>query len=354
MALPYSKRAMFWYIKLYWMCKLIVGYASVRFRPFRKKVCVWLDNFYKILFSVKQSVIGLVALIANASAWYKGVGRSLRYLKSLFYSMFKFSYGAKLINRIGLTAQARERKLMARSALCNLDALGVCSATQFCFASGRVFKLCSHSLISATEFKFVELNKLTSFSRLKPSSLKLVLRCTSNHTKRAVRAVISGALLGGAMLWDLGSGSGSLSLCWIARGGVNAICFENNKLSLKLNAYNARLVSRTRNTLQLIGLCYELGLLGVSLPDRLFFGCGLKQLRSWRCALVHLKFKGRAVAVSVSSSGDMCISLLNSKYATNSYLLIVRKLKLKLNTKLYALCSSVLVCVILKTGGNIW
>ncbi len=69
---------------------------------------------------------------------------------------------------------------------------------------------------------------------------------------------------------------------------------------------------------------------------------------------VHLRFNGRALAVSVSNLGCVYITLLDSWCATRSYLLVVHKLKLKLNTRLYTLCSSVFVCVIFKRGINVW
>ncbi len=69
---------------------------------------------------------------------------------------------------------------------------------------------------------------------------------------------------------------------------------------------------------------------------------------------VHLKFGGRALLISVSNSGCVRINLLNSECVSKSYLLVVRKLKLRLNARLYSLCSSVFVCVLRKHGVNIW
>lgn len=58
--------------------------------------------------------------------------------------------------------------------------------------------------------------------------------------------------------------------------------------------------------------------------------------------------------ISVSNSGCVYINLLNSECVSRSYLLIVRKLKLRLNAKLYTLCSNVFVCVLHKHSVNIW
>lgn len=73
--------------------------------------------------------------------------------------------------------------------------------------------MCCHDFVTSGEFEFVELSKFAAFRRLKRPFPKFGLRCSTNHTKCVTRAVASGELLGGATLWDLGSGAGGLSLC---------------------------------------------------------------------------------------------------------------------------------------------
>ncbi|AUG34012.1 Precorrin-6Y C5,15-methyltransferase [Candidatus Hodgkinia cicadicola] len=355
LAMPCDKKSVFLYIKLYCMCKLIVGCSGVRFKPFCGKACVWKSDFYAVLFWVKRNVVGLAALVIAASVWYKSVGQSLQRCKASFYSVFGLPYGAKLINRMGLFNWDCEYKLIASEGLCKLDELRACDTAWFCFVRNRVFKMCCHDFIKSTEFEFVELSKFTAFRRLKRVFPKFGLRCAANHTKCVTRAAVSGELLGGTTLWDLGSGSGGLSLCWCSRGGFCAICFEQSVFSVKACVYNTRLMSRAlKIKTQLVELDYKTGLFGVCLPDRVFFGCGLKRFRDWRLVFVHLKFGGRALLISVSNSGCVRINLLNSECVSKSYLLVVRKLKLRLNARLYSLCSSVFVCVLRKHGVNIW
>ncbi len=152
-------------------------------------------------------------LVIAASVWYKSVGRSLQRSKALFYSVFGLPYGAKLINRMGLFNWNCECELIASEELCRLAELRACDKTWFCFMRSRVFKMCCHDFITNSEFEFVELSKFTAFRQLRRLFPKFGLRCAANHTKCVTRAVVSGELLGGATLWDLGSGSGGLSLC---------------------------------------------------------------------------------------------------------------------------------------------
>ncbi|XXN13844.1 MAG: hypothetical protein AAI978_00350 [Candidatus Hodgkinia cicadicola] len=352
MALPYNKKNAFQYIKLYSMCKSVVGYNNSRFKPIASKAYVWSNNIYNILCWIKQNTSGLIALVISASAWHKGIGQSLNCTSSAFYSVVSFSYGNKLINRAGAN-RGYDHKLIVRKSLCELETCSNLSSMWLCLVYNRVFKLCCHSLTSRCEFDFIELNKLTAFRQLKRHSPRFVLRCTSNHTKRVVRSVISSALIGGEHLWDLGSGSGGLGLCWCSRGGVHLSCFEKSTLSLKLSVYNVNLVLQSFERVSFFQCDYKNGLFGISLPDRVFFGCGLKCIRDWRLAYVRLKFGGCAVVVSVSNLGRLCIGLLNIGYSCNSYSLVVHKIKLKLNAKLYTLCASLGVCIVRKVGSNV-
>lgn len=355
MALPQHKKSVFSFLKLYCMCKLIIGHNSVCFKPFCGRACVWKADFYAVLFWVKRNVTGLAVLAVAASVWYKSVGQSLQRSKASFYSAFGLPYGAKLINRMGLFNWNCECKLVASEELCKLDELRACDITWFCFIRDRVFKMCCHDFITSAEFEFVELSKFTALRRLKRCFPKFGLRCAANHTKCVTRAVVSKELLGGATLWDLGSGSGGLSLCWCSRGGLRAVCFEKSVFNVKACVYNTRLMSRVlKIKAQLIKSDYKTGLVGVCLPNRVFFGCGLKRFRDWRLVFVHLKFDGYVLLISVSNFGCVYINLLNSECVSRSYLLTVRKLELKLNAKLYTLCSSVFVCALRKHSINVW
>ncbi len=165
---------------------------------------------------------------------------------------------------------------MVCEALCKLNKFRACDTARFCLIRDCVFKLCCHDFITGSEFELVELGKFTVVRRLSRPCSKFVLRCANKHTKRVIRTVLSGALLGGTSLWDLGSGSAGLSLCWCARFGANSICFERNMFSARLCTYNKRL---TAQAVRLVKLDYRVGLFGARLPDRVFFGCGLKRFR---------------------------------------------------------------------------
>ncbi|XXN19795.1 MAG: hypothetical protein AAJB65_00300 [Candidatus Hodgkinia cicadicola] len=352
LVLPRGRKGVFLYIKLYCMCKFVIGKTSVRFKPLYKKACAWLNNYYIILFWISQIGISLLLITTFASSWYRSVGRSLCYLKSSFYSVLKLPYSAKLFNRVGLNARNYKHNLTTCESLYGVECFKKRDFIQFYLIRGRVFKLCCHRLITRNEFELFNVNDFVAFGQLKQIIIKFLLRHTSNYTKRITRSVVCGSFSGGNVLWDLGSGCGGLGLCWCFRGGKSVVCFEKNKLRFKLNFYNARLALHNKRV-RFIELDYSRAVFGVSLPDRMFFGCGLKQIWTWRLVYTHLEFGGRAIIVSVSNLGCLCLSLLNSVYLVNSYLLIVQKLRLTLNAKIYILYSSVFVSVIWKNNKNI-
>ncbi|ATY93505.1 Precorrin-6Y C5,15-methyltransferase [Candidatus Hodgkinia cicadicola] len=336
------------------MCRLVVGRANVKFRPFYRKTCIWSSNYYTILFWIKQTNINLILIRLAASAWYRSVGRSLCYLKFPFYSVFKLPYSVELFNKIGLSSQNHKHNLAVCKSLCEVDFLRKYDSMQFCLTRGRVFKSCCHRAITRDEFELFNVNNFITFRQLRRAPAKLLLRCTSNHTKRVTRSMVCSSFSNGNNLWDLGSGSAGLSLHWCSRRGKSAVCFEKNELRFKLSFYNVYLVLRGSKRVQFVKSSYDKAIFGASLPDKIFFGCGLKRIWSWKLIYAHLKFGGCAIIVSVSNLGCLCLSLLSSVYSTRSYLLVVHKLKLMLNAKIYTLCSSVFVCVVRKKKGNIW
>ncbi|XXM90190.1 hypothetical protein AADW59_00360 [Candidatus Hodgkinia cicadicola] len=354
-AISGGKKSVFLNIKLCSMCKLVVSYVDVLFRPFSARACVWHNDFYAILLWIKREFGGLAVVFASANVWYRGIGKSLRYLKFSFYSTLRFPYAARLFNRIGLSALDSEYKLLVGKPLCSLDKRDTSDVGQFCLVHDCVFKLCCHGVATSCEFKLVRPNQFTAIKCTKRSLFRVFFRHTSNYTRRITRFVLCGVFLGKGVLWDLGSGTGCVSLSWYCREGHTAICFERNEFKLKLSVYNAHLMSQLlkKESVKFFKN-YSECLVGVNLPNKLFFGCGLRRLWNWRLAYVHLRFGGCAVVVSVSNSGCVCIGLLSASYDSRSYLLSVHKLEVRLNAKLYTLCSSVFMCIIYKKHVNVW
>lgn len=127
-------------------------------------------------------------------------------------------------------------------------------------------------------------------------------------TKREVRAATLAKLAPypGALLWDVGSGSGSISIEWMrAARGARAICFER---SLARGA----LISRNRVALGVPGLGLVVGdapesLVDQPAPDALFLGGGVADEALFRACWQALKPGGRMVANAVTLDAEAAL-----------------------------------------------
>ncbi len=97
-------------------------------------------------------------------------------------------------------------------------------------------------------------------------------------TKRPVRALALSALAphAGEMLWDIGAGSGSISVEWLLRAAsTQAIGFEADPVRAARGRENAARLGVER--LQIVEARAPEGLAGQPLPDAVFIGGGLSQ-----------------------------------------------------------------------------
>lgn len=133
-------------------------------------------------------------------------------------------------------------------------------------------------------------------------------------TKSEIRAITLSALAprGGELLWDVGAGSGSISVEWCQRHVRNrAIAFE---------AKPERAHRITRNKVELGGLSVEVagaapeGFAGRPAPDAVFIGGGLTVDGLFEGAWAALKPGGRLVANVVTIEGEAKLVALHADH----------------------------------------
>ena len=133
-------------------------------------------------------------------------------------------------------------------------------------------------------------------------------------TKSEIRAITISALAPrvGELLWDVGAGSGSVSLEWCLRHPRNrAVAFESRA---------DRVERIARNTLELGGLSVEVagaapaGFAGRAAPDAVFIGGGLTVEGVFERAWAALKPGGRLVANVVTIEGEAKLAALHAEH----------------------------------------
>ncbi|HEX9999155.1 MAG TPA: precorrin-6y C5,15-methyltransferase (decarboxylating) subunit CbiE [Actinoplanes sp.] len=128
-------------------------------------------------------------------------------------------------------------------------------------------------------------------------------------TKREVRAVTLAALapLPGALLWDVGAGSGSIGIEWMrAHPACRAIAVEPH-------AGRAATIRANAATLGVPGLRVELGsapeaLAGLPTPDTIFLGGGVTRDGVLDACLAALRPGGRLVANAVTVESEAVLA----------------------------------------------
>lgn len=126
-------------------------------------------------------------------------------------------------------------------------------------------------------------------------------------TKRPVRALALSALAprGGEVLWDIGCGSGSVSIEWLLAGARNtAVGFEADPTR----------AARARTNAEALGVALEViearapeGLAGAPVPDAVFIGGGLSEALL-QAVVTHVPAGTRLVAHAVTLESEALLT----------------------------------------------
>ena len=134
-------------------------------------------------------------------------------------------------------------------------------------------------------------------------------------TKQEVRAITLSALAPtpGAVLWDLGAGSGSIAIEWMRQHPRNfAIAIEHNADRLSLIAANASALGTPR--MQIVSGKVPDALAGLEPADAVFIGGGITTGGLVEHCWNDLKPGGRLVANVVTTEGERILSNWRENY----------------------------------------
>lgn len=133
-------------------------------------------------------------------------------------------------------------------------------------------------------------------------------------TKKEIRAITLAALapLPGQLLWDIGAGSGSISIEWMRSDRrCRAIAIEQNSQRIKYISDNAAALGVPK--LKIVKGVAPNILKGLPQPNTIFIGGGLTSDRLWQTCWDILPLKGRLVANSVTLEGEQKLLELRQK-----------------------------------------
>jgi precorrin-6Y C5,15-methyltransferase (decarboxylating) len=209
------------------------------------------------------------------------------------------------------------RRLVARgygaSALTVLEHMGGPAERRLGFTAGAV-----------PEGPMADLATLAVECRAEPGALLLAripglpddaFRHDGQITKREVRAITLAALAPypGALLWDVGAGSGSVAIEWMrAARGAHAVAFERHAGRLALIAENAADLGTP--SLEIVAGDFLDGATDRPRPDAVFLGGGVSDQRLFEAAWAPLKPGGRFVANAVTLDGEARLAALNAAH----------------------------------------
>jgi len=144
-------------------------------------------------------------------------------------------------------------------------------------------------------------------------------------TKREVRAITLAGLMParGEMLWDIGTGCGSVAVEWMRAGG-RAIGIENNPDRMAMAARNATLLGAPE--LELVGGEAPAALGGLKAPDAVFIGGGIATDGLFEACWSALKPGGRLVANTVTIEGESALARLQREFGGEMVRLAVSRL----------------------------
>ncbi len=127
-------------------------------------------------------------------------------------------------------------------------------------------------------------------------------------TKREVRVATLARLapFPGALLWDIGAGSGSIGIEWMrAARGAHALCFERNPNRCAFIAHNREALGVPG--LEIIAGNAPQSLAGQPLPDAVFLGGDVGSMDLFAAAWQALKPGGRLVGNAVTLDGEAAL-----------------------------------------------
>jgi precorrin-6Y C5,15-methyltransferase (decarboxylating) len=132
-------------------------------------------------------------------------------------------------------------------------------------------------------------------------------------TKREVRAVTLAYLMPyrNALLWDVGAGSGSISVEWMRAGG-RAVAIENKSERIEMIRQNA--AEFGLSGLQIVEGEAPDALAGLKAPDAIFIGGGVTGEGLFEACWEALKPGGRLVANAVTVEGEMALASLQLQF----------------------------------------
>jgi precorrin-6Y C5,15-methyltransferase (decarboxylating) len=147
-------------------------------------------------------------------------------------------------------------------------------------------------------------------------------------TKREVRAITISSLqpYPNAVLWDIGAGSGSISVEWCRLGG-KSWAFETDKTrceNIKQNSINLGV----KQKLQVHNCTINKYGSKLPIPDCIFIGGGLTNINTEEL-YEQLKFGGRMVINSISIQGQEVINKMHKKYGGD-----IIRINIERNTKI--------------------
>ncbi len=147
-------------------------------------------------------------------------------------------------------------------------------------------------------------------------------------TKREVRAITISSLqpYPNAVLWDIGAGSGSISVEWCRLGG-KSWAFETDKTrceNIKQNSINLGV----KQKLQINNCTINKYGSKLPIPDCIFIGGGLTNINTEEL-YEQLKFGGRMVINSISIQGQEVINKMHKKYGGD-----IIRINIERNTKI--------------------
>ncbi|VAW19464.1 Precorrin-6Y C(5,15)-methyltransferase [decarboxylating] [hydrothermal vent metagenome] len=127
-------------------------------------------------------------------------------------------------------------------------------------------------------------------------------------TKREVRAISLARLapFAGALLWDVGAGSGSVAIEWMrAAPGAKAICFEKDLKRCDLIAQNR--LDLGVPSLEIVAGTAPASLAGRPSPDAIFIGGNVNSPQLFDACYKALKAGGIIVANAVTLEGEAAL-----------------------------------------------